>query len=83
MADRYKASTIIEYEHKGEKKTKFVNLGWGFVTKKGNIMFNLDALPVNGKLIIMKHEPRDNYDRRPRNDYQDSGRGYREDEAPF
>lgn len=88
MSDRYRVSTVKRWKDKrtGEEKSKFIAVGWGRKNDKGNITINLDVFPMDGYLIISKYDPdRRNYqDGRSRNDYQqDSGRGYREDEAPF
>lgn len=50
-ATRYNVSTPREYEQNGEKKTFWTNVGSGFETESGMMVY-LDALPVNGKLFI-------------------------------
>ena len=66
MADRMDVLTAREYEDKasGQTKTSWTKVGTAFKARDGegwNII--LDALPVNGKLVM--REPRQDGDRRP------------------
>jgi len=55
---KYEAVCPVEYQTpQGEKKTKWVKCGTGYVTQKGSLMIFLDALPVNGKLVIRERQP--------------------------
>lgn len=57
---RFDAYTVREYELDGEKKGDWTPLGVAFPHKDGK-GFNviLHALPVDGKLVLRLHEPKD------------------------
>jgi hypothetical protein len=56
MANRLDAVTPVEYESGGEKKTRWVRIGVAFSRDKGGYDVRLDAVPVNGRIMLM--EPR-------------------------
>lgn len=65
MSDERKdVYTVVEYESQGEQKSFWMRVGAGFVNRDGSINVFLDAFPVNGKLQIRDHKPREeqNYD---------------------
>jgi hypothetical protein len=58
---RYDALCPIERkDERGEAKTFWVKLGAAWENDKGAISILLDALPVNGKIVLMKPKERDN-----------------------
>lgn len=60
MSDMYEVKTAVEYEKGGEKKTRWVRVGVGFPLRNGNgFSILLDALPVNGKLVMMPPRERE------------------------
>lgn len=64
MALRYEVKTTSEYEQNGEKKTRWTKIGVGFPLKNGEgFSILLDALPVNGKLVMMPPREREDGDK--------------------
>lgn len=59
MAERLDAVSPVEYQAGDEKKTRWVRCGSAWVKDDGKISVLLDALPVNGKLILMKPKAKD------------------------
>jgi hypothetical protein len=54
---RYDVFVVREFDAKGEKKSQFVRVGVAFpLNKKRGVSVQLDALPVDGKLVIILHE---------------------------
>jgi hypothetical protein len=54
MANHYEVKTAVEYEAGGQKKTRWTKVGVAFPLKSGDgFSVVLDAVPVNGKLVIM------------------------------
>lgn len=54
MANHYEAKTAVEYEKDGQKKTRWIKCGVAFPLRSGDgFSIVLDALPVNGKLVLM------------------------------
>lgn len=47
---RYDAMTVVEYGQEG--KSRWTKIGAAFVNENGSIGVQLDALPVNGKIIL-------------------------------
>lgn len=81
----------VKYEDRdGNEKTKWVKLGVAFVNReKGTIKIQLDGLPVNGELVLMKPMDRDGGRRGggggggSRRGGGGGGGGYRDEDAPF
>ena len=57
MGKRYEAVSPVEYQKNGETKTKWVKCGSGFENDQGAITIWLEALPVNGKLVLKVPQP--------------------------
>lgn len=54
MSNHYDVSTVTEYEQGGEKKSRWTRVGVAFPLKnKEGFQIILEALPVNGKLVMM------------------------------
>lgn len=47
------AKAVREYEENGEKKTRWTDIGVGFVNKD-SITVMLNALPIGDKIVLMK-----------------------------
>lgn len=62
MANFFEVKTVTEYESNGQKKSRWTKIGVAFPNKNGDGGFNvlLDALPVNGKIVIMPPREREN-----------------------
>lgn len=62
MQNYYEAKTVVEYDQGGQKKSRWTKIGVAFPNKNGDggFVVHLDAVPVNGKLVIMP--PRDRED---------------------
>ena len=59
-ATRFDAFTVREYEVAGEQRREWTALGAAFPHKDGkgfNVL--LHALPVDGKLVLRLHEPKE------------------------
>lgn len=59
-ANRFDAFTVREYEVAGEKKSDWTKVGVAFPHSDGkghNVV--LTALPVDGKLVLRLHEPKE------------------------
>jgi hypothetical protein len=51
----YRATTPTEYESKEGKKTQWTNIGAAFKSEKSSsITVLLNALPVNGKIVLVE-----------------------------
>lgn len=48
----------------GRRKNYFVKIGAGWLTKDGDLNLVLNALPVNGKIHVRKHESEEERRRR-------------------
>lgn len=46
-------------DDRGEGKTFWMKLGAAWENENGSISLFLDALPVNGKIVLMRPKPRD------------------------
>ena len=57
MARPWNIVTPVEYESGGQKKTRWVRIGAAFPKETGGFSLSFDALPVNGKAMVM--EPRE------------------------
>jgi hypothetical protein len=57
MSKKFQVQCPVEYEQNGERKTYWIKLGNAFVNQNGNIIIHLNALPINGKLVLS--EPKD------------------------
>jgi hypothetical protein len=57
--NRLDALTVREYEQGGEKKTAWTRIGVAFERDKGGWDIRLDALPINGRIMLMEPKPRD------------------------
>lgn len=68
MAKKLVCLTPREYESGGQTKTAFTRCGVAFKTEAGNLSVMLDALPVNGKLVIMPDKDRPAQTARPAED---------------
>lgn len=56
----FSVATVIEVRPRTETEkavNRWTNVGVGF-TNKDTITVHLDALPLNGKLVLMKYEPK-------------------------
>ncbi len=64
--ERYDVSTVREYEaNDGTKKTAWLRCGVAFPTKDGRgFTITLDALPTNGRLVMLPHEDREEREER-------------------
>lgn len=72
MADRYDLLTVREYERNGETKTSFTRVGVMFPSKNGDgFNIQLDALPVDGKLIARPPQQRGEQQQRRRDPWDD------------
>lgn len=59
-ANRFDAYSVREYEANGEKKSDWTKVGVAFPHSDGkghNVV--LHALPVDGKLVLRLHEPKE------------------------
>lgn len=59
-ANRFDAYSVREYEANGEKKSEWTKVGVAFPHSDGkgyNVV--LHALPVDGKLVLRLHEPKE------------------------
>ncbi len=92
--NRLDALTVTEYESKGEKKARWTRIGVAFERDKGGWDIRLEALPINGRIMLM--EPRSDRNgggggggsggnRQQRRDYDDGGQsgGGGNDDIPF
>lgn len=60
MTERLDVLAVREYEQGGEKKTAWTRIGVFFPAKDGvGGTIQLDALPINGKLILKTPKARD------------------------
>lgn len=57
MAKPWNIVTPVEYDANGQKKTRWVRIGAAFSKENGGWSLLFDALPVNGKAMVM--EPRE------------------------
>lgn len=58
--ERFNAFTVREYEVNGEKRTDWTKIGVAFPHKDGKgFGVLLHALPVDGKIELRVHEPKD------------------------
>lgn len=58
--DRYDVLVADTYESGGTEKTNWTRVGVAFPHKDGQgLNLELRALPVNGKLVIRRHEPKE------------------------
>jgi len=56
---RFDVFTVEEYEAAGEKQSNWMRIGVAFPHKDGKgFQVQLHAFPVNGKLVLRKHEPK-------------------------
>ena len=56
---RYDVYTVDEYEAAGEKQSTWIRLGVAFPHKDGKgFQLKLKAFPMNGELVLRKHEPK-------------------------
>lgn len=87
---RYEVMTVVEYEPKdGGKKSRWNRVGSAFVNRDGSITVLLDALPVNGKVILQV--PRERDEAAPRGGgrgqrqggFRGEGYGPEDEEPPF
>lgn len=56
----FSVATVIEVRPRTESEkalNRWTTIGVGF-TNKDTISVHLDALPLNGKLVLMKYEPK-------------------------
>ncbi len=53
MARPFDVVTPVEYQAGDEKKTRWIRCGAAWSKDDGKWSIQLDALPVNGKLMIM------------------------------
>jgi hypothetical protein len=53
---RYDVCTPVEYKKDGKDETFFQKIGTGFPTKNDGISVSLNALPVNGKILLFVHK---------------------------
>lgn len=86
MNDRLEAFTVRKDENGG--KGFWIRIGTGWPNKAGGWNIKLDALPVNGEIVLMPPRPKD--DQAPRQDRpaQSSGGpafspGGMDDDIPF
>lgn len=72
---RYDAMTVVEYGQEG--KSRWTKIGAAFVNENGSIGIQLDALPVNGKIILQIPLSREEREQRwkQRDQEQKQGRG--------
>lgn len=54
----YKVFTPVEYEAKGERKTRWTRIGTALANKKGLIVL-FNAYPVSGKAVVVMVEERE------------------------
>jgi hypothetical protein len=59
MAKRYDAYNVKESTKDGEKKSFWNKLGVAYENKDGSISVHLDSLPMDGKLQIRLHVPKE------------------------
>jgi hypothetical protein len=58
VANYFEVKTVVEYEKDGQKKSRWIKCGVAFPLRNGEgFSVTLDALPVNGKLVIMPPLP--------------------------
>lgn len=55
-----------EYDAGGQTKTAYTRIGTAFQTRNGGWSLIFDALPVNGKALLMEPKPRDEQPRAAR-----------------
>ena len=54
----FEACATREYSVGSESKTKWTQIGVGFINKNG-ITVKLDALPVDANIVLLKPKPND------------------------
>lgn len=60
MPAHYEVKTVSEYEQNGQKKTRWTKVGVAFPLRNGDgFSIILDALPTNGKLVMMPPRERE------------------------
>ena len=59
-SDRYDVLVVEKYEDEaGAEKSSWTRIGVAFLHKDGNgLNVELKAMPVSGKLVIRRHEPK-------------------------
>lgn len=72
-SQRLDAISPVEYESQGQKKTRWVKVGVAFARDKGGWDVRLDALPINGRLMLMEPNRDSGGGRRGGNDQAPSG----------
>jgi hypothetical protein len=82
--ERLEAFTAVEREVNGEKKTFWTKIGVAF-PGRGNSVYSLqlDALPVNGKIVLMVPREREQQGGGQRQSDGGGGRGQGRDDIPF
>lgn len=74
---RYDAMMVTEFEGREGKKSFWTKIGAGFTNKDGSIGVQLDAIPVNGKIILQvplsKEEKEEKFGKRDRDRDDDRG----------
>lgn len=81
MANRKEVWTVCP---RGEGKKDFwLRVGTAFENRDGSWSLVLDALPVNGKLIVRDERPRDEASGGPQRDEPPAQRGRANEEIPF
>lgn len=60
MSTRYDVMSVVDYKTRdGESKSRWTRVGSAFENRDGSITVLLDALPVNGKVILQVPRERD------------------------
>lgn len=57
MSDRLEAFTVRKDER--SDKSYWTKIGMAFANKNGGFSLRLDALPVNGEIVLLPPKPRD------------------------
>lgn len=79
---RYDAMSVREYQSNGQTKTAWTKIGAAFENKDGSIGIQLDAFPVNGKIILQVPLTREEREAKFEQNRQQRGGGQRGRGAP-
>lgn len=64
MTNRWDAMCVREYETQGQTKSAWTKVGSGFTNKDGSISVLLDAIPINGRIVLQVPLTKEQWDAR-------------------